>query len=134
MKALKRNLAGVLSAALLFSAAAPGTAQAKANAAADDGMVTVLVKNTQGGVLPVMTSDGKKLLPLNQPVKLPKRTKIAAASPNIEYPDGSRIELADVKMNGKSVNWIWLLLGTVQISEDTTISPEFIRIGAEMTE
>ena len=134
MKHLKRKLAGALSALLILSAAVPGTALAKTGASGDDGMVTVLIKNAPGGVLPVMTADGSRLLPLNQPVKLPKRTKIMAVSPAIKYPDGSSIRLADVKLNGKSISWISLMLGNVRISEDTTISPEFVRIGAELTE
>ena len=137
MKYLRRKLAGLLSAALLFSAAAPGTALAKNGAAADDDWVTVTIKSSPGGMLNVMNMDSAvypyQQLPLDRPVRLRKGTELSVGEPTIIYPDGSFGGLAEARVNGKSTGWLKMLFG-MTVSEDTTIEPEFIRIGSEWNE
>ena len=137
MKGLKRKLAGLLSAVLLLSVAVPGAALAETNAADNDDWVTVTIKSAPGGMLNVVNRDSGtypyQVLPLDRPVRLLKGTELSISEPTILYPDGSFNGLAEMKLNGKTAGWLSLLYG-FNVSEDITIAPEFIRIGAEWNE
>lgn len=129
MKSLKRRTAGMLSAVMLLTTALPGPVYAE-TVAQDDEMVTVTVKNVPGGALLVETAGNGKILPLDQPVELPKGTQLWLDTVTGEgYFDGSYF-LADIKVNersfGRSSEETEL-----SVDEDMTIIPEFIRVKDE---